>query len=124
MKVAIVGAAGRMGQHLIEASLSHTKVKLTVAVEHAGHQAVGRDVGQLLGGSELSVCIGDNLAEQVAHFDVAIDFTRPEGTLKTLDICLAHSKGLVIGTTGFDAQGKQRIEHAAQKNPCGFLRLI
>jgi 4-hydroxy-tetrahydrodipicolinate reductase len=51
---------------------------------------------------------------------VAIDFTRPEGTLALIDACVGAGKALVIGTTGFDEAGKARIAEAAEVVPVVF----
>ena len=51
---------------------------------------------------------------------VLIDFTRPEGTKEFLKICSDAGIGMVIGTTGLDAEGKAAIEEAAKVIPIVF----
>jgi 4-hydroxy-tetrahydrodipicolinate reductase len=63
---------------------------------------------------------GDDLNSVIDQFDVVIDFTRPEATLKYLEICKQANKAMVIGTTGFDEIGLEAINGAAQKIPVVF----
>src|SRR5690606_23743864 len=56
----------------------------------------------------------------LANADCLIDFTRPEGTLAHLQACVRHHVKCVIGTTGFDAAGKQAIRTASQQTATVF----
>jgi len=51
---------------------------------------------------------------------VLIDFTRPEGTLRHLEVCVQHGTRAVVGTTGFDEAGRRQIEQAARSVPLVF----
>lgn len=113
MRIAIAGADGRMGRMLIEAVLNSPDLTLTVALDRPGSQAVGQDAGTFLGRST-GVLITDNL-DALADADCLIDFTRPEGTLQHLKACVAHNTKCVIGTTGFDDNGKKAIQAAGHK---------
>ncbi len=113
-KVAITGAAGRMGRALVEACHEAEGLEVTAALEQPGHELVGSDAGVVAGIGELGVAIGDDLAEVRDAFDVLIDFTRPEATLANLAVCRDAGRAMVIGTTGFDTAGKQAIAEAAQ----------
>jgi 4-hydroxy-tetrahydrodipicolinate reductase len=111
-RITIVGASGRMGQTLIEAVLKDTDMALAAAIDQPGSAAIGRDAAVLAGLPPCGVRISDHL--QLADCDCLIDFTRPEGTLRHLDACVAAGVAMVIGTTGFDAAGKARIQEAAR----------
>jgi 4-hydroxy-tetrahydrodipicolinate reductase len=113
MRIAIAGASGRMGHMLIQAVLDAEDLTLTVALDHAGADTVGQDAGLFLG-RKTGVIVTDDL-DALAQADCLIDFTRPEGTLNHLRACVKHGVKCVIGTTGFDAEGKQAIRAAAQK---------
>lgn len=113
MKLAIAGASGKMGRMLIETVLKQADMTLSVALDHESSTALGQDAGATLG-VDTGVTITSEL-DALANADCLIDFTRPEGTLKHLDACLAHGTKLVIGTTGFDALGKAAIENAAKQ---------
>lgn len=112
MRIAIAGADGRMGRMLVEAVLQSPDLKLAVALDRAGSPAIGQDAGAFLG-IRTGVAIEDNL-DALANADCLIDFTRPEGTLAHLQACVRHGTKCVIGTTGFNEQGKQAIQAASQ----------
>lgn len=118
VRVAIAGAAGRMGRALIEAAQTTEGVAVTAAFERPGSPALGADVGQLAGGQPLGVAVGEDLAR--GAFDVLIDFTRPEATLAHVAACAKQGARLVIGTTGFDDAGRARIVAAARDVPIVF----
>ncbi|MGE5130262.1 MAG: 4-hydroxy-tetrahydrodipicolinate reductase [Sphingomonadaceae bacterium] len=116
MRVAIAGAAGRMGRTLLEAVLRDPQLTLAAALETEGHPALGRQVGELAGmASDLR--LRADQAEALADADVLIDFTRPEGTLAHLEACARLRKSLVIGTTGFSPDQKSLIAGAAKAIP-------
>lgn len=118
MRIAIAGASGRMGRMLIQAVLDSPDLTLAVALDRSGSDAIGQDAGAFLG-VDTGVRITGSL-DALAGADCLIDFTRPEGTLAHLDACVAHGVKCVIGTTGFDAEGKQAIRAAAQKTAIVF----
>lgn len=120
LKIAVVGAGGRMGRQLIQAVNQAEDVVLGAAFERQGSSLVGADAGELAGIGHLGVKVSDDLAQQADKFDILIDFTRPEGTLAYLDFCVSHKKAMVIGTTGFDEAGKQGIQQAAKTIPIVF----
>lgn len=113
MRIAIAGASGRMGQMLVQAVLDSGDLTLGAALDRAGSPAIGQDAGAFLG-KPTGVAITDDL-NALAQADCLIDFTRPEGTLAHLQACLTHKVKCVIGTTGFDAQGKQAIQDASRQ---------
>ena len=113
-RVAITGAAGRMGRVLIQAVTETDGVELTVALDRSGSSMIGVDAGELANVGNLNVAVTDSLAAAVNDFDVLIDFTRPEVTLANLAICRDAGKKIVIGTTGFDDAGKKEIADAGK----------
>ena len=115
IRVAIAGAGGRMGRQLIQAALQMEGVALGAALEREGSSLVGSDAGELAGAGKAGVAVQSSLTAVKDDFDVLIDFTRPEGTLKHLAFCREHGKGMVIGTTGFDDAGKAAIKAAGDK---------
>src|SRR5262245_7562203 len=100
-RIAVLGAAGRMGRAVITAAQGLPQLKLGAALERAGAPELGADAGALAGLPKAGVAIAADLASVIGDFDVLIDFTRPEATLAVLDGCVAAGKGMVIGTTGF-----------------------
>ena len=113
-RIAITGAAGRMGRSLIEACQQTAGMDLAVALEHPDSSLLGSDAGDMAGIGKLGVLIGSDLAAVINEFDVLIDFTRPEPTLANLEICRQAGRRMVIGTTGFSEEQKIRIRVASQ----------
>ncbi|MBR01809.1 MAG: 4-hydroxy-tetrahydrodipicolinate reductase [Acidiferrobacteraceae bacterium] len=111
IRVAVAGAAGRMGHALLTASLATDGVTLSHAFEHPGSDAVGQDAGEIVGVGRAGVEISDAIAGP--EFDVLIDFTTPSASLNNLAWCRETGHRIVIGTTGFDAQQKEAIAQAA-----------
>ena len=113
IKIAITGAAGRMGKTLLEAVKQTDGVQVSVALERPGSSVVGVDAGELAGLGKLGVTVADDVSAADA-FDVLIDFTRPEVTLANMAVCRQRGSAMVIGTTGFDDAQKAMISKAAQ----------
>ena len=61
------------------------------------------------------VAVSADYVAGIAASDCLIDFTRPEASLLHLEACLESGTKMVIGTTGFSAQDKQRILDAAKR---------
>ncbi len=112
-RIAITGAAGRMGRSLIEACQQSDGMEVSVALEHPESSLLGSDAGDLAGIGKLGVTVGCDLAAVTDDFDVLIDFTRPEPTLANLEICRKAGRRMVIGTTGFSEEQQQKIATAA-----------
>ena len=117
VKVAIIGVAGRMGRTLIEAAKEYPNIRLGAAIESKGSQLLGMDAGLLAGNEELNVKVSDSLANEVDHFDVVVDFSRPAGSLAALSICAEHGKAAVVGTTGFTENERKKIKHFSSHIP-------
>lgn len=119
MRIVIAGASGRMGKTLIEAVLGSDDAALAAALDLKGSPSVGREAAEFMGRAN-GVKISADLDEALKGADFFIDFTRPEGTLEHMAACVKHGVKMVIGTTGFEAAGKQAIEAAAQKTAIVF----
>lgn len=118
VRVAVTGAAGRMGRNIIEACQQTERIRCTAALEHPDQQtSLGTDAGELAGIGRIDVPVVGDIKEVIDRFDVLVDFTRPQGTLTYLAPCQQASKPMVIGTTGFSAAQKAEIDRAAQDIP-------
>jgi 4-hydroxy-tetrahydrodipicolinate reductase len=113
LRVAVAGASGRMGRMLIEAVLAADDCVLAGALDIPGSPALGHDATAWLGQTS-GVAITADLDQGLAHAEVLIDFTRPEGTLAHLAACRRLGVKLVIGTTGFTDAQKAEIAAGAQ----------
>ena len=119
IRFALVGSTGRMGRTLIEAVLKAEDAELVAAIDQPGSPFIGKDAGELIA-SPCGVAVSTDLEAGLAKADCLIDFTRPEGTLVHLELCRKHKVSLVIGTTGFTAEGKKQIEAASKEIPIVF----
>lgn len=117
IRIAVLGATGRMGRAIIQAAAQNPQVKLAVALDRAGNPLLGSDAAALAGLPAAGVLVTDSFAAVINDFDVLIDFSRPEGTLAVLPLCLKHGKGMVIGTTGFSPEEKAELGAAAKQIP-------
>lgn len=119
-RIAVMGAAGRMGKTLIEAVRQTSDTVLGVAVDRPDSSLVGADVGELAGIGKIGLPLQGDLQAVLEQFDVLIDFTHPTVTLKNLEICRRAGKAMVIGTTGFSVEEKQLLLAAAKEIPVVF----
>lgn len=113
MRIAVVGASGRMGLFLLKAAVLSKNSDLTVAVSRVESDSLGKDAGELSGVGTIDVKVTADLTAVVDQFDVLIDFTRPEPSLEYIEICRKAGKKIVIGTTGFSDEQKATIKQAA-----------
>ncbi|NOV30528.1 4-hydroxy-tetrahydrodipicolinate reductase [Methylomonas sp. ZR1] len=114
VRIAVVGASGRMGLCLLKAALAAENAELTVAVSRPDSLALGKDAGELAGVSAAGIKVCDDLAALTEKFDVLIDFTRPDASMDYIEICRQAGKKIVIGTTGYSEAQKAAIAEAAQ----------
>ncbi|MBQ55312.1 MAG: 4-hydroxy-tetrahydrodipicolinate reductase [Pseudomonadaceae bacterium] len=119
-RIAVMGAAGRMGKTLIEAVQQAQGVTLSAAVDRPDSSLVGADVGELAALGKIGVQLSGDLSSVLNDFDVLIDFTHPTVTLKNLEICRQAGKAMVIGTTGFSVEEKQLLCEAGKQIPIVF----
>jgi len=117
VKIAVCGAAGRMGQRIIVA-VKEAGCQLSGALERPGHELVGQDAGIIAGCGALGVAISDDLNAVVAGCDVLIDFTTPKVSLKNLEVCSLKKKAIVIGSTGFTPEERALAAELALEIPC------
>ena len=116
-RVAITGAAGRMGKTLIQAITESEDLSLGAALEHPDAQVIGEDAGTMAGVGETGVCIGSDATAVVDQFDVVIDFTVPQATLALAKVCSALGKAMVIGTTGFTEEELTELHSHSESIP-------
>lgn len=113
-KIAINGAAGRMGLRLVDLICQDSSLQIVSAVESTGHPKLGVDSGLLAGLGELGIEIKDHIAKDA---DVVIDFSKPAGALQAIEFCLAHKKPLVMATTGLEEDTVARLKESAHQIP-------
>jgi len=110
MKIAVTGAAGRMGGRLIHTLCETEGLELGGAVEREGHDKTGRDAGEIAGCGTLGIAISSSLEEALQQADALIDFTFPEVTLANAKVCARLGKKMIIGSTGFTPEQRQELQ--------------
>jgi 4-hydroxy-tetrahydrodipicolinate reductase len=95
IRVAVAGAAGRMGEAVCEAVEAAEDTVLAGRAD----PALGVELGEVLGDA-----------------DVLVDFTVPETALDNVRTSLAAGVHAVVGTTGFDLNAARAAAEAAEAN--------
>lgn len=114
LRIAVTGAAGRMGRALLTAVHETDGCVIAGAVERDGHADIGVDAGLLAGVGDVGVPIKSDALEVFASVDAVLDFTAPDATVEFADLAAQARIVHVIGTTGFDAGHETRLEAAAR----------
>ena len=115
IKVAIAGAAGRMGQAIIREMERLDDMMLVAALVSERSRLVGKDAGEMAGVRALSVPASSGAIE--GAFDVMVDFSRPDALRENLEICKRQGAGIVVGTTGLNDSQNQSMAEAAKQIP-------
>lgn len=114
LKVAIAGAAGRMGRTLARIVHEAPGVELVGGLEARGAPHVGHDMGRLAGLGDLDLPISDNPLELLARVDAMLDFTVPAASVALAGLAAQARIVHVIGTTGLSADDEAQIRAAAR----------
>jgi 4-hydroxy-tetrahydrodipicolinate reductase len=114
MKIAVLGAAGRMGQALTRVLAETPGCVIAGGVETKGSPFVGRDIGEVAGLEPVGVTITDDPLPVFAHVDGVLDFTTPASTLAFAALSAQSRIVHVIGSTGLSAPDEAKIEAAAR----------
>jgi 4-hydroxy-tetrahydrodipicolinate reductase len=105
-----------MGTRILHLACQSQDFKIVGAFEHAKHNAIGKDLGLILGLTDPpKIQISTLSARSLKGADVMIDFSSPEGAETSLKLAETTNVGLVIGTTGVNVSGLQAIKNASKK---------
>jgi 4-hydroxy-tetrahydrodipicolinate reductase len=118
VRIAVAGAAGRMGSRITALSREYPELRLTGAFEKKGHDAIGKDIGLVVGIGETGIRLSDSLEDIIDNVDVIIDFTTPGSTKEHVKVASKKGKAMVIGTTGFSKDDMREIEASIKNIPC------
>ena len=110
-RVAVNGAAGRMGQRIVALAHHDPELKVVAALESAGHPLLGRDAGEIAGLGPIGVRLETEFGERP---DVVIDFSTPEGAVAIANVCGERQIALVAATTGLSPQQRESVLSASQ----------
>lgn len=109
-RVAVVGAAGRMGREVCRAALETDGIELVGGVVEPGSPQAGADLGELCRTGKIGVAATEEPPESA---EVLIEFTTPQATVEHL----AYGKPAVIGTTGLSEEQLSKVREAARSVP-------
>jgi 4-hydroxy-tetrahydrodipicolinate reductase len=122
LKIAVLGASGRMGRAILRCIAELDDVKLVGALTQTGDPAIGRDVADGTGLALLGVPLTDDRAQGLHGAQVAIDFTLPAALEANVKACVANGTALVIGTTGLEPRHLAAMERASHQIPLVYGR--
>lgn len=108
VRLLIHGASGRMGEALLRLCPDHGDARIVAAVTGSPPPQRVIDGVPFFAASELG---------GAPAFDVAVDFSLPEGFDRILGACLARGAGLVSGTTGLSESHRQLLSTASANIP-------
>ncbi|MCS7270648.1 MAG: 4-hydroxy-tetrahydrodipicolinate reductase, partial [Gemmataceae bacterium] len=114
IRIAVNGAAGRMGQRVIALAHQESDFEVVAAIDAPHSAVVGRDAGEQAGIGRIGLPITAELPLNV-HPDCVVDFSTPAGTMAILAVCVARQIPLIVATTGHNPEQKAEIEAAAHQ---------
>lgn len=117
IRIAVNGAAGRMGQRVVALAQGDPELSVVAALEARNSPVLGHDVGEVCGVGRIGVELTDDL---VPHPDVVIDFSLPDGLMAIARICEERRIPLVAATTGLSADQRQAVLESSQTTPLLF----
>ena len=99
IKVAVIGARGRMGSEVVKAVNEAKDLELVAQLD-----------------------LGDSLDALLASGAVvAVDFTTPDSVMANLEFLISHNINAVVGTTGFDDARIAKIKSLLANSKSGVL---
>ncbi len=114
LRIAVLGATGRMGINVTRAVASSDDAAVSGALVEPGHDLIGADVAEVAGLAPIGVTVVDDPQQAVRDADVAIDFTLPDAAIINLDACVKQGCSIVMGTTGLNDAQQQALRQAGQ----------
>ncbi len=112
MRLAVHGAAGRMGRRVVALAAEDPGFRLVAAIEQAEHSCIGQDAGTLAGCSEAKVPVSSPWPEAI---DVVIDFSLPGAVESVVEHSLQAQAALVMATTGLNESHHQLLRKASEQ---------
>lgn len=121
IKVAVTGAAGRMGSGIIRKISERKDMEVVAAIEMPNSPLAGKDAGENAGIENIGVnIVGAELLKETlkkSKADVLVDFTIASVAAENIKIASSCGVNVVVGTTGFsDDQMKENIKNIKENN--------
>lgn len=121
IKVAVTGAAGRMGSGIIRKISEQDDMEVVAAIEIPNSPLAGKDAGIQAGIGEIGVeIVGSEELEETlksSGAEVLVDFTIAHAAVDTVKRATSCGVAVVVGTTGFtDEQMEENIKNIKENN--------
>jgi 4-hydroxy-tetrahydrodipicolinate reductase len=113
-RIAIHGAAGRMGRRLVALGSADPELTIAAAIESPEHPDLGKDAGTLAGVAALGVPVTSRVETDI---DVVIDFSVPNAAKRIVEACRRDRIPLVVATTGLLPEQIEKIQATAREIP-------
>lgn len=115
IRIAILGADGRMGQALVRQIAVHPHAQLVAGITAPSSHNIGKDLGELSGYGAIGVAVSTDLRKALDACDVLIDFSSPKAAIDAaLMMHDVRCQAMVSGTTGFSAAEDNALDIAAE----------
>ena len=120
IRVAVIGAAGRMGREVVKLVLQDPELELAAAVNRSG---AGIDAGTLVGLPECGVLVTDDIEMAFAETkpQVMVDFTIPQYAFAHTELAIRYGVRPVMGVTGFTTEQIEQLDKQCQDKGIGGL---
>ena len=117
-RIVVTAPRGAMDSLILQEAYKSNEIEVVGCVGAPGRDYIGKDAGPLCGiGHDMGVKVSDDIEEVIDDCDIVVDFSTVDLSMKVLSACLAHGKGLICGTTGFDEEQTDKLLKAAEKIP-------
>ncbi len=114
IKIAVMGAAGRMGRMLVAEIIARDECILSGASDVENSPYLGEDAGILAGCCNIDIKLTADSAHIIAKSDVIIDFTTPKSTIAHAKLAAQAGAAHIIGTTGLNNDDEEMLNIAAR----------
>jgi 4-hydroxy-tetrahydrodipicolinate reductase len=120
IRVAVAGAAGRMGREVVRAVHEAEGLSLVAAIDCV---EVGKDAGETAGIGAISIAIENDLKEALSRSgaEVLVDFTVPVSAMDNIQTALEARVAPIVGTTGLTAEDLNRVREWVSASGVGAL---
>lgn len=120
IRVAVVGAGGRMGKEVVKMVLQDPELKLVAAVNMS---EIGQDAGTLVGLPACGIQVTQDLELSIIDGkpQVMVDFTTPQSAYSNTVTAIKHNVSPVIGTTGFTPEQIEDLDKQCKERGIGGL---
>jgi len=118
IKILVTAPKGKMGRMIVKVAAESSDIQIVGGLGPAGRDYIGHDIGPVSGlGYEVGAKVYDHIEDIIDSCDVVVDFSAVALSMEVLDVCIAHKRAFICGTTGFTEEQEDRIKAASKKIP-------